>query len=158
MSPKLVENLFDFFHQQIQEIIRYYNHQLSKEGILYLSNLLVERAEQPKLEYPETLAELRFFAVKQNPLHAARVYREMGDRALFVSGFFRQSLDSKIVGLDYYLNMGAMAYSYLSKFQDMGMPPVFSELSHRFASCSEILRDVYLNFVRRVEAKQGSGC
>ena len=87
MNAKPIERLFDFFYQHIQEITACYNHQLSKSGQLYLSNLLVQHVEEPVEKYPDTLAELHILAMQHKPAMATQLYRDMGDRALFVSVF-----------------------------------------------------------------------
>jgi hypothetical protein len=40
--------------------------------------------------------------------------RRLGDIALFIAGMFSPSLKRKVVGVDYYINMGGGAYDWLS--------------------------------------------
>jgi hypothetical protein len=93
-------------------------------------------------DYPQTLAELRFMAIEGNERQAINAYKEMGDRALFVSGFFRGSLRSRIVNTDYYFSMGSMAYASLFGLLNSSF---FEELSKRFVFFSELLRDISLH-------------
>ena len=53
------------------------------------------------------------------------------------------------MGLKYYQEMGALAYSSVTQLQVLTKESVFHELSQRFVLCSEILRDVYLRLYRR---------
>jgi hypothetical protein len=67
----------------------------------------------------------------------------MGDSALFVSGFFADSLERKLVDLDYYRSMGGHAYSRLSQEDKLPFgPSVFSELAQRFREFADVLSEV----------------
>ena len=76
----------------------------------------------------------------------------MGDRALYITGFFRRSLHKGMVGLEYYLHMGAAAYETLSNLLQVRKPRslgghkdldlVFAELAQRFEDCSNVLQEV----------------
>lgn len=151
------ENLFDFFHAQVEEAVATRGVPVSDEGVYYLSNLLVERGrvKNPDQQGPETLAELHMRASKGGVV-ALRSYRELGDQALYTSGFFRSSLDRKAVSLRYYMEMGAAAYGRLGRMLERPggvmvggsshktLDAIFSELAHCFAECSEALREVRL--------------
>ena len=68
----------------------------------------------------------------------------MGDTALFVSGFFADSLSRGLVDLGYYKAMGGQAYARLSR-EDSARgvgSTVFSELSGRFSELADVLAEV----------------
>jgi hypothetical protein len=68
----------------------------------------------------------------------------MGDNALFVSGFFADSLAGKLANLAYYRAMGGRAYLRLSR-EEVALQPgggVFSELSRRFTEFADVLSEV----------------
>ena len=134
-------DLFSYFNTVVKEFVAMSKETVSEESIFYLSHLLVNRSNIKNC-YPETLAELRFMAIEGTKKQAIEAYRELGDRALFVSGFFRGSLQQRIVNVDYYYNMGSMAYASLLSL--MGSP-FFEELSKRFVFFSEIIRDIALH-------------
>ena len=133
-------DLFSYFNKMLKEFLSLTDSAVSEESVFYLSQLLVNRS-QMKEEYPETLAELRFMALEGNQRQAISAYKEMGDRALFISGFFRGSFRNQIVNVDYYYSMGSMAYASL---QTLIGSLFFEELSRRFVFFSEILRDISL--------------
>jgi len=58
--------------------------------------------------------------------------RQIGDVALFVSGFFSDSLTRKLVDVDYYVSIGGWAYSALSRIESDTFSPVFAELGEKF--------------------------
>ena len=72
--------------------------------------------------------------------------RALGDRALFVSGFFGDSLRRKVVDLDYYGELGSGAYadlsSALSGSGDASWPELFGELASRFRDFADVLAEV----------------
>lgn len=147
-------NLFDFFHEQVGSAADRSSSEFSEEGIFYLTNLLVERSRLSGLEQPQTLVELGLKAAHGTRHESIQAYRQLGDLALYMTGFFRQSLVRRNVGVNYYLDMGAMAYHRLSRIlaapegQVIGesghksLDAIFEELAHRYTVCSEVLRDV----------------
>ena len=147
-------NLFDFFHEQVGLAARQSGQAFSEEGIFYLTNLLVERGHRPEVNEPQTLVELRLKAAHGTRSQAIQAYRQLGDIALYITGFFRSSLERRSVGVGYYLDMGAMAYARLSHLLsapegqvvgDTGhksLDAIFDELARRYGVCSEILREV----------------
>ena len=74
--------------------------------------------------------------------------RGVGDHALFVAGFFGESLEtSSAVGLDYYGEIGSAAYADLSasltpRERAMGFGGLFGELAADFSGFVEVLAEV----------------
>src|SRR5437899_2245938 len=58
--------------------------------------------------------------------------KEIGDVALFVSGFFSDSLQRRLVDVDYYVSIGGCAYSTLSRVESDTFTPVYAELGEKF--------------------------
>jgi hypothetical protein len=73
-------------------------------------------------------------------------FRQLGDRSLFISGFFADSLRRRSVGVTYYIDMGQGAYSSLAGLMRNRGGAVFkdlySELAGRFSQWVEVLREV----------------
>jgi hypothetical protein len=68
----------------------------------------------------------------------------MGDTALFMSGFFGESLNGRTTDLSYYRTLGGHAYSRLSQ-EEAPFPfdrSVFSELAFRFTQFADLLSEV----------------
>ena len=100
---------------------------------------------EPDSGYDETpLALLYVRALTASRFERARLLRTTGDRALFVTGFFSDSLSRKLVDLDYYRAMGGRAYSVLSRQEDDlgGLHDVFSELADRFMQFADLFSEV----------------
>ena len=68
--------------------------------------------------------------------------KEIGDVALFVSGFFSDSLNRKLVDVDYYVSIGGCAYNALSRVETDTFSPVFAELGEKFVGFVGVLSEV----------------
>lgn len=73
--------------------------------------------------------------------------QRLGDVALFVAGLFSNSLNRKLVDVDYYVAMGGAAYGQLSSAMSgagrrAALSPVFDELSHKFQDFVDALAEV----------------
>lgn len=141
------ENLFDFFHQAVDCAVSSEGGGVSDDGVFYLTNLLVERGRTPDDPGPDTLVDLQIRARERGGAAAVQSWRELGDRALYTSGFFRASIHRKNVSLDYYLSMGASAYDQLATVMRWtgsggGFESIFEELAFEFERCSAVLQRV----------------
>src|SRR5207253_1683806 len=69
--------------------------------------------------------------------------KHVGDTALFVSGIFTESLESKAVGPDYYTSLGGLAYRDLASLPGTqlgkGVIALFTEMSARFLDFVRVL-------------------
>jgi len=68
--------------------------------------------------------------------------KQIGDAALFVSGFFSDSLRRKLVDVDYYMMIGGNAYTALSRMERDTFAPVFAELAEKFPIFVDVLSEV----------------
>lgn len=143
------DNLFDFFHDRIVLAREEVGVELHGDTVLYLAQLLAERArsDAPRAD-ATTLAELHGAAAHAPPGRQASTYRELGDRSLYLLGFFHESLDRarRPVGPSYYADMGAAAYHrcdlVLKRWFADAFGPVFAELSRKFEASVALLDSV----------------
>lgn len=149
MTTKVMpaSNLFDHFHECVDDVIDREGFEITDDTRLYLASLLAERARSDRPKAPETtLAELHGRAAHARPGEQAAAYRELGDRALYLLGYFRESLSRRIVGPTYYASMGAAAYHrtdvVLKAWFADAFGPVFTELAHGFDDCVCIVEGV----------------
>ena len=68
--------------------------------------------------------------------------RQVGDRSLFISGFFSDSLNRSLVDVDYYIALGERAYGSLARQSEDSVAEVFDELSEKFAGFVDVLGEV----------------
>jgi hypothetical protein len=146
------ETPVEFFREQLLKAMDHQRVATSAFTESYLVNLLAAclRGEYlPPREpgYDETpLALLYLRALGASRHERAQRLRAMGDTALFVSGFFADSLLDKVADGRYYYALGGRAYARLS--QEHGPPrgfgpAVFSELAGRFRQFADVLAEVF---------------
>ncbi|MGH0028938.1 MAG: hypothetical protein ACQGVC_04045 [Myxococcota bacterium] len=119
--------------------------QPSPMATAYLIDLLGDRVRAAEPETP-TLAEAWLAARQARGGARIRRLRGLGDRALFVAGFFGESLDRSVVSRRYYRDMGRSAYGAVATALAGPREPVwselFEELADRFPQLMEVLADV----------------
>jgi hypothetical protein len=151
VEPKLVrdETPVEFFREQLAKAMEHQRIATSAFTECYLVNLLAGCVQNDSLPAPEPgfdetpLALLYVRALQTSRAERARLLRAMGDTALFVSGFFASSLESKLVDADYYRAMGGHAYQRLSQEERLPYgPSVFTELAQRFSAFADVFSEV----------------
>jgi len=152
MALKLVreESPMEFFREQLGRAMEHQRVSTSAFTEHYLVSLLAGCVRGDGLPAPDPgydevpLALLYAQALRASRHERARLLRAMGDSALFVSGFFADSLNRTLVDLAYYRAMGGQAYARLSR-EDANLgyaPDVFGELSGRFTEFADVLSEV----------------
>lgn len=135
-----------FFRDALDETLSRQKVSVREETEAYLVNLLVEFVAADQLFVRETdgtvqqepLAFMLKRAIEAPRPERAKHLKKMGDTALYVSGFFSDSLARSLVDVDYYASMGGRAYDALS-----GMVParhaaaVFGELAAKFLQIAD---------------------
>lgn len=143
------ETAVEFFREQLGKAMEHQRVSTSAFTEYYLVNLLAGCASSDNLPaaepgFDETpLALLYVRALRASRAERARLLRAMGDTALFVSGFFSDSLERRLVDLDYYRSMGGHAYARLGSEERLAYgPSVFGELAERFQAFADLLSEV----------------
>jgi hypothetical protein len=140
----------EYFKEQLEKAMEHQRVSTSAFTEHYLVTLLaawVRCGPPPGLEGGADEAPLALIyvrAVQSSRYERARLLRAMGDTALFVSGFFADSLSGRLVDLQYYRAMGGHAYACLSRQDELLAfgPEVFSELAGRFTQFADLLSEV----------------
>jgi hypothetical protein len=89
-----------------------------------------------------TLAEILGDALHSEVGRRFRLLKFTGDLALFVSGFFSDSIARRRVDLDYYVRMGGYAYGRAARLSSSESAEVFLELSAKFGRFVDVLNEV----------------
>jgi hypothetical protein len=109
------------------------------EHFMFTTNLF-ELDEESGRARRETLAEMYLKAQNSTPPVRADLLKRLGDSSLYISGFFGDSLARKIVDIDYYVDMGGVAYGALAtSAPDENLSQVYGEFSARFAEFVDVL-------------------
>ncbi len=77
-------------------------------------------------------------AQNAEPLTQRELLKKLGDRTLYISGFFSESLNRSLVDLDYYSSMGTSAYRTLS-ISENKCSSLYNEMSIRFHDLVSVL-------------------
>jgi len=154
LTPALSVN--EFFHEAVTSALRSQAVTTSELTEFYLVNLLSDFTHA-EID-PQPLGPKLTQALNEPPPERARGLREVGDTALYVSGFFGESLERGLVALDYYISMGGSAYATLAGLvrmsragetsrrhgpgSDRAMSGVYGELADKFPRLVDVLAEV----------------
>lgn len=104
------------------------------------SRNLFQTDEETGKSRRDTLAEMYLKARLLTGVQRVELLKKLGDSSLYISGFFGDSLTRKIVDVEYYVDMGGVAYSELSTTAtDESLSQVFNEYSRRFGEFVDVL-------------------
>jgi hypothetical protein len=153
--PNIVaeRSALEFFRERVASAMANQRVDATEEARFYLVSLLHDhldpqraRATGPDLD-DAPLAILLARALASSLREQALLLKTLGDRALYVSGFFSDSLARQVVDVDYYVAMGRLGYGRLAGVMKGGRRPssyadLFEELSERFPAFVEVLNEV----------------
>jgi len=140
MSHILLESPREFFVAQVEEAVKRVKFEPSSLSRQYLVDLLEHYVFSHNLYPHETLAEMYLRAQNSPPPLRRDLLKKLGDRSLYISGFFGDSLNRKIVDIEYYVDMGGVAYHSLSSSApDEKMSKMFGEFAARFPEFVDVL-------------------
>ena len=100
---------------------------------------------------PQTFAEMYLTAINAANPKNKELMRIVADRALYMTGFFSESLQRKIVDIDYYVDIGSAAYNNLHVWtREDALADVYKTFSNRFSDFVDVLN--YISEKSMVEA------
>ena len=150
-----VSNLRDYFRESIHAAIDHQGVEVDLHATHYVVNLLTlfARSEELYEDHGDTYG-LRPLALMLADAADARSVEQrnfslqrIGDVALFIAGFFAESLANRLVDLDYYIHMGGNAYGSLSDeirgtARGRALAHVYRELARKFQVVVDVLNEV----------------
>jgi hypothetical protein len=148
-SPLLDEQTpVDYFRERVVVAMEHQKLEVSEFAQHYLVDLLARcvradallAAHEPGAD-EAPLAMLYLKALGASSFERPRLLRAMGDTALFVSGFFADSLVDRVGDLRYYRVLGGDAYARLGR-ERRPAATVFAELAARFPDLADVLSEV----------------
>ena len=150
-----VPNLLDYFRTSIECVISEQGVEVEPHATHYVVNLLTlfSRSEELYEDDGDSFGlkplALMLADATDAPSPVARnsALQRIGDVALFISGFFADSLTTHAVDLDYYIHMGGSAYGSLSEevrgtFRGKAFAETYSELATKFQIFVDVLNEV----------------
>jgi hypothetical protein len=154
MSKKQIvagAKLTEHFREKVQTAIAEQGLKASEMTEYYLVNLLKEFHKSEKLFHQEgaeniekPLALLLFEAMKGDIATKTRCLKKLGDTALYLSSFFAENLEKRLVGKRYYASMGGAAYASLACMleNEKAFGELYFELAHKFQQFVHVLAEV----------------
>jgi hypothetical protein len=144
--------LEDYFRTEVRAAISNQKVQASPHTEFYLVRMLADFSRVSALyeahEHRETPLAIRYLqSLQAGRQEAFRMLKQLGDVALYISGFFQDSLNRRQVDLEYYISMGGNAYHRLSSLSRQhsiaeSFEETFSELAARFVQYVDVLGEV----------------
>lgn len=150
MTSTLFVSSKEYFEEAVKEGLERRNLQTNPAVNRYLVDLLEHYLDARNLfetevdeaghKKPQTLAEMYLRANIAEPSERRDLLKKLGDKTLYISGFFGDSLQRKIVDIDYYAELGGAAYDSLSKVaKEDTVVQVYKTFSRRFLEFVDVL-------------------
>ncbi len=151
-SDSLLISTGDFFNEAVESAFVERRFQTFPSARSYLVKLLeyyvpagnlFDEVDDLGRRKRSTLAETFLKAMSEESNVRAEMLKKMADRALYITGFFSDSLQRKIVDVDYYAEMGVSAYGLLAESSREDLTAkVYREYAAKFIAFSEILATI----------------
>ena len=136
----------DYFVEIVSESLQKRQVRVSPLGERYLVDLLEHYLHATNLFATEgggrspTLAEMFLEAGQRKSPEKFDLLKKLGDRSLYISGFFGDSLERSLVDVDYYAEMGGAAYGWLAdSVNEAEVAEVYRIYSKRFHEFVDVL-------------------
>jgi len=142
-SLALVAQPQAFFHELVTEALVHQKVSTAPETEFYLVNLLNQFMVAERLvEEPLALLVKEALEAPQ-PEQQSKRFKQIGDVSLYVAGYFPDSLNRKLVDVDYYIEMGGTAYKQVAALtEEDALRAIYQELANKFGSFVEVLAEV----------------
>jgi hypothetical protein len=131
-----------YFHELVTSALENQKVSARPETEFYLVNLMNQFmcARLPE----EPLALMVKEALEQpRPEQQKNLFKQVGDTSLYVAGYFQDSLNRKLVDVDYYIDMGGTAYNQVAERADEEIVRcLYRELAEKFAAFVEVLNEI----------------
>ena len=144
MSDAVVrrESAAEYFKELVEGALAHQRIAAGELTSFYVVNLLTGFLQRPAEEDETPLAFRLALALDAAGMRQRANLRQIGDSSLFISGFFADSLNRKLVDVDYYVSIGGTAYTALSRHEADAFSPVFAELAENFVRFVDVLSEV----------------
>src|SRR5580765_4400813 len=139
------ESAVEYFKELVDRALTHQGLETQELTAFYVVQLLTSFLQRPAAgdDIAETPLAFRLAqALESGGIRQRTSLKHIGDVALFVSGFFSDSLNRKLVDVDYYVSIGGCAYSALRRVETDTFSPVFAELGTKFVGFVDVLSEI----------------
>jgi hypothetical protein len=136
----------EYFAEVVHDALEKRRVQTTPIAADYLVNLLDFYVTNVNLNTKLTFAEMLLQAQQAEKTLKIEKLKQVGDTSLYITGFFGDSLRRKIVDLDYYAEIGGMAYINLAhEINDEPKAELYYDFSKRFNEYLDVLTYISQN-------------
>jgi hypothetical protein len=136
------ESAVEYFKELVDRALTHQGLAAQELTSFYVVQLLASFLQTPD-NYDEGPLSLRLMrALESGGMRQRASLKQIGDLSLFIAGFFSESLNRKLVDVDYYASIGGRAYHALSRVETDTFSPVFAELGSKFVDFVDVLSEV----------------
>ena len=142
------ESSIEYFKELVERAMARQGVRSSEDSSYYLVQLLDDfvaldqKYDEMDVDKETPLAALLCDALTSDGNRRFSLLKFTGDLALFVSGFFSDSIVRRRVDLDYYVRLGGYAYGGAARLGPQGSSFVFEELARKFVRFVEVFNEV----------------
>jgi len=140
------ESAVEYFKELVDGALAHQRITVGELTAFYVVQLLAGFLRRPPDddtdEVDAPLALRLAHALERGGMEQRASLKQIGDVSLFTSGFFSDSLQRKLVDVDYYVNIGGFAYNVLSRYERGTFSPVFAELADKFVGFVDVLSEI----------------
>jgi hypothetical protein len=136
------ESAVEYFKDLVDRAITHQGVATEELTSFYVVQLLASFLQRPA-NFDEGPLSVRLVqALESGGMRQRASLKQIGDLSLFIAGFFSESLNRKLVDVDYYATIGGRAYHALSRVETDTFSPVFAELGAKFVDFVDVLSEV----------------
>ena len=136
------ESAVEYFKDLVDRAITHQGVATQELTSFYVVQLLASFLQRPA-NFDEGPLSVRLVqALESGGMRQRASLKQIGDLSLFIAGFFSESLNRKLVDVDYYATIGGRAYHALSRVETDTFSPVFAELGAKFVDFVDVLSEV----------------
>ena len=140
MDVTLATSVDEFFHEVVTDALEAVQVEATPPTEWYLVSLL---GDFTRTRIPDEPLALKLAGARDaEPATRVKALKEVGDTSLYVAGFFAESLDRRLVDIDYYVGLGTTAYQQLAGRMAGSLEHVYRELADRFPGFVDVLAAV----------------
>jgi len=142
------ETSTEYFKELVERAIARQGVSSSELSSYYLVQLLDnfvafdQMYAEMEVDKETPLAELLCQALASQGARRFRLLKFTGDVALFMSGFFSDSIARRLNDIDYYVRLGGYAYGGAARLSALQAAALFEELAHKFVRFVDVLNEV----------------
>lgn len=148
LDIKTVTDLRSFFYEGLTKINKQSLSPVSESLLLYSSDVLQKYAhsylyfnEENGKVSEKTLGLNILQAESMNKEEKRKIYKDVGDTALVLVGYFPKSINAKLLDKSYYIQIGQMAYKKMDYvYPDyLDIPSFYKKLADCFEGLTHLL-------------------